>query len=160
MAPSIKHQTGFIWAIPKALAGLDRATARLLQRLKCSLFSFCKLMRATCFHTPYSTSLTKTERQNSCCPPKKCTHYTISLRLYPTRAALRGDVIRCPPYWPSPLRRYCSEAQKQDALSDMYNKPVTFKIGRGNDLFLDGTSSEPWLLWLLMVKNKAANLQS
>src|SRR5450631_3660860 len=100
MAPSIKHQTGFIWAIPKALAGRERATARLPQRLKCCLLSFCKPMRATCFLAPTSNPLTNPEHQSSCYPPKKCTHYTISLPVYPTRAALRDDVIRCPPYWP------------------------------------------------------------
>src|SRR5664279_2634518 len=108
MAPSIKHQTGFIWAIPKALAGLEKATARLPQRLKCCLLSFCKPMHATCFHAPYSNLLTNPERQNLCCLPKKCTHYTISLPTFPTHAALRDDVIRCLPYWPSPLRRYCA----------------------------------------------------
>src|SRR5664279_3168164 len=86
MAPFIKHQTGFIWAIPKALAGRERVTARLPQRLKCCLLSICKPMRATCFLAPTSNPLTSPEHQSSCYPPKKCTHYTISLPVYPTRA--------------------------------------------------------------------------
>jgi hypothetical protein len=77
---------------------LGYSATRLPQRLRCCLLFFCKPMPASCCHVPFSNPFTKPERQNSCYPPKKCTHSTISLPTFPTPAALRDAVIRCPRY--------------------------------------------------------------
>jgi len=58
-------------------------------------------------------------------------------------------------------KRACPlSGQAQVLAKTLYIEHVMFKRGRGNKLSTELTVSEPWLLRLLMVKNKAANLQS